>query len=585
MKDNLPIPPRWAEAFFDFYCAPRYREEIKGDLYELFDARCEEQTPRTAKVRFAWDVLRFFRWRYLRKSARLRKLIQPVMVKNYLKISWRTLRRQRLHTVINIGGLSLGLAACSLLFLYIRHHLSYDDWHTNKDRVYLASQWSYGGPDYDSDSTWWSAPAPDFGVNSMVSAALPETIKDQVPGVEAIALVGGQSGVVKVGRSVLRERFTVASPSLFDMLDVPLAEGSVLGFKDPGHILISEAKAEAWFGNRSAVGQTLEVTFQGETQTKEVVGVLAHTDQPTNFQLDIVLNPRSKPNYEQWSTNWNSLSVATYVMLAPGVQPETLTPAFDGIVDVHYDHMLDITRERAGLAENQRGFGFALVPLTEIHVIPFSVRYGNMQPRYLAFLALIGIAILLIAGINYISLTLARSAGRNLEVGVRKSLGARVSHIVTQFYVETLLVTVLALILATLISYLSLPLFNSILKSKFGWHDLFNRGMLVPLLAILGITVLLAGSYPASYFAKFRTAVVLKGRSLYNINSRFLRLLVGIQLVLKSSLLIGTYGLYRQMDYILNMDLGFEPANVVRVTNRQLPQGEATREVRVARLQ
>ena len=567
MSNRAPKPPRWAEAFFDFYCHPRYKEEIKGDLYELFEDRCAHDSVRLASLRFVWEVVRFFRWRYLRKSANLSPQLQQFMVRNYLKISLRTLKKQRLHAFINIGGLSLGLAACALILLYVRYEYSFDHFHEKADRLYVAQVQQIRGPEYQADTAWWSEAPEDLRIGTILPMPMANAMKEQVPGVARVAAYSGFDGMFTMGDQTRLEDFYFTTEDFLDMFSFPLLSGDPRVLHQPNQLVLTKSKAEAWFGNADPIGQEVLMNLWGEEVPMEVGAVIA--DPPGNSTLDFTLlvPMQQRPNYERMLTQWGAWQTELFVELEPGIDPASTKDAFRGIVKTHlYDDDPSL-REKAGLSEDQMAMTVGLLPILDIHVNPFNPHWSSTHPRYLVLLSVIAFVILLIASINYISLSLARSAGRNLEVGIRKSMGATVRGIVGQFYVETALVSVIALVLAVVLGILVLPGFSGLAQRDFSARQLLQPQMLLTLGGLLFLTTLVAGSYPAGYFARFRTAQVLKGRSIYNVRSGFLRGLVIVQFTLSSALLVGALGIYQQMDFILNKDLGFNADQVIRVTN------------------
>lgn len=579
----LPQPPRWAEAFLDFYCAPYYREEIKGDLYELFEERCETQSVRLARVRFVWEVLRFFRWRYLRKSASVHVLTQHMMVKNYLKISLRTLRKQRLHSFINIGSLAIGLTACILILLYVQYERSFDSFHEKSDRLYSVVHMGYNGPDWAMDSTWWSEKPDDVSVGTILPLPMGAALAQEVPGITNYSTYNEYRGIFQVGDKSTNEEFLFVDSAFLDMFSFPILRGNVAVLNQPKNIALTRSKAMQWFGTLDCLGEEVTVSYWGKDYTWEVAAVLE--DVPTNstLEFEVLANILNRTNYQQDIVDWDFWQVHFFVELEEGVSVESTSDGIKALIDNHFASDAEWHREQAGFTEGEEAFFIKLLPLTDLHVNTLKPRGDTTHPRYLVFLSIIALAILLIASINYISLSLARSAGRNLEVGIRKSMGATARSIIGQFYVETGLISTLSLVIGLALSITLLPSFSELFNIKLSKQDLWKPSMWGPILLLFGTTTLVAGSYPAGYFARFRTAMVLKGRSIYNVRSGFLRGLVTVQIALSSALLVGAIGIYQQMDFILTKDLGYDTDQVIRVRNYRV-RGQKNSDQRLERL-
>ncbi|MEL6538763.1 MAG: ABC transporter permease, partial [Bacteroidota bacterium] len=366
MKPNNP--PRWAEAFFDFYCTPRYREEIKGDLYELFDMRCEEKSPRTAKARFVWDVLRFCRWRYLRKFFDIPLMQQQLMVKNYLKVSVRTLKKQRLHSLINVGGLALGLAACVLILLYVQFERGYDRFHEKGDRLYLLSQWHFFGPDHHTDTTWLGERAPDHGLAVTLPLPISQAIKETVPGVEGAVATNVDEALFAWGTRKQQEEVMFVEEDFLSMFSFPVKYGSAEALSDPYQIAMTERKAREFFGNNPAVGQTLQVSIWNNQVDLTVGAVLEDPSGQSQLEFDFLVPMQHAPRYDFMSTYWEAKQSEVYVLLAPGASKASVAPALQNIQDLHFFEEEDYFRGLAGLDASQPAQGLQLIPISEVHV-------------------------------------------------------------------------------------------------------------------------------------------------------------------------------------------------------------------------
>ncbi|HAA15848.1 MAG TPA: hypothetical protein DCE41_30710 [Cytophagales bacterium] len=479
----------------------------------------------------------------------------------------RTLRKQRLHALINVGGLALGLAACVLILLYVQYERGYDSFHEKSDRLYLVSEWRFVGADHHTDSTWWGGLAPDH--KTMVTLPLPlsQAMKETIPGVEATVAINDGEVLFSWDTRKQREEVYYVQEDFLKMFSFSVTAGSSDALSDPYQIAITERKAREFFGAQTALGQTLQVASGGQTLDFTVGAVVENPPGQSRFDFDFLMHMQHVPGYGYKSTAWEAKNSETYVLLVPGVSSATVDKALQDLHTQHFSEEEEYMRELSGLDATQDAQGLQLVPLPEVHVNNFTPHYTSVHPRYLLLLTILAIAILLIASINYVSLSLARSAGRNLEVGVRKSMGATRASILGQFYTETTLITGVALLLSALLVTWLVPGFGRLMDQPLSLADIWQPQTLRLILGLLLVTVLLAGSYPALYFSRYRTVEVLKGRSIYNVRSGFLRSLVWVQLTLTAALVVGTWGTYQQISFLLNKDLGMDTEHVVRVTN------------------
>ncbi|MBC8153053.1 MAG: ABC transporter permease [Bacteroidetes bacterium] len=484
------------------------------------------------------------------------------MLRNYLKIAWRNLRKQRGLSFINISGLAVGLACCLLITLYVLDELSYDRYNTKADRIYrIHTDVKFGGNDRQS---------------AVSADPVGPTLKQDYPQVEQFVRLH-QRGTWLVKRaggaglpatnSLREENITFADSTLFDVFTLPLIAGdSKTALTSPNTVVISESAAKRHFGKQDPMGQTL--TFNND-QNFKVTGVIR--DMPVNSHFRSDFFPTMLSDGYQWG-QWLSSNHHTYIVLREGTDHRQFEKNFDAVIEKYVGpqamQFIGITMAQFRQAGNR--FKFSLMPLTDIHL--YSKQIHELAPngdiQYVYVFSVVALFILLIAGINFMNLATARSANRAKEVGVRKVLGSERQQLIGQFMTESVLMTVLAMVLALVIVAVSIPFFNGLTAKELSIQHLFSPYWLL-VLVLLPIAVgLLAGSYPAFFLSSFKPISVLKGRINVSFKGAGLRSgLVVFQFMMSVVLIVGTIIVYRQVTYIQNKNLGFRRDQVLTVND------------------
>ncbi|MFD1145231.1 ABC transporter permease [Larkinella insperata] len=477
------------------------------------------------------------------------------MLRNYIKIAIRNLRKQRGFTFINISGLAVGLACCLLITLYVVDELSFDRFHEKADRIYRIN----------ADIK--------FGGNDMHMAVSPDpigpTLLKDYPQVENFVRLHGRGTwlVKRAGQpNNLQERDIIfADSTLFDVFTLPLVAGNPKrALTEPNTIVISESAAKRHFGSQNPMGQSLVLD---NNLTCRITGIMR--DMPTNshFRTDFFVCMRSD-NY-QWG-NWLSNNHHTYIVLKEGVDPQSFSRNFEAVIQKYVGPQavafLGTTVEQFRQAGNR--INYWMIPLTDIHL--HSKQNIELAPnsdiQYVYVFSAVAVFILLIACINFMNLSTARSANRAKEVGVRKVLGSVQRQLIGQFMTESILMAVLALALALVIVALAVPFFNEISAKQLTVDSLFVPQFLPVLLTLPLMVGLLAGSYPAFFLSSFRPISVLKGKINLGLKSAGLRSgLVVFQFMMSVILIVGTLVVYRQINFIQTTKLGFKRDQVLTV--------------------
>lgn len=478
-----------------------------------------------------------------------------IMLKNYFTIALRTLRKHKFYSFINVLGLSVGVAVCLIIALFVINELSYDRHHEQANRIYrIKSELIFGGNHWNMVF----APAP-------MAAALSE----EIPEVEA-AVHFRQRGSYLVKRETenIKEPNVVwAGKDFFKIFTVPLLEGNLNSVLDePNTMAISERTAKKYFSGESALGQTL--TLDNLLSVK-ITGV--YEDMPTNshFHFDFILAVEGLEEAKR--TFWLSNNFQTYLLLREGADAKAAEEKTAQVILKHIEPQLSLVMGEGATMEKFTEGGnkveYTLQPLIDIHLK--SDLLGEFEPNfnitYVYLFIAIALFILIIACINFMNLSTARSANRAKEVGVRKVMGSFRSHLVRQFLIESVLLSIFSFLIAIGIAYLLLPLFNELagreLSIPFGSISFYGI-----LLAGAILTGLLAGTYPSLFLSAFKPVNVLKGQVSLGMKSGFIRSsLVVFQFAVSIILTIATIAVFSQLNYIQNKKIGFNKDQVIMI--------------------
>ena len=481
-----------------------------------------------------------------------------IMIKNYLKVAFRNLWKNRGFSAINIIGLSIGLATCLLIMLYVMDELSYDKFNEKADRIYRV----------DGDIM--------FGGNHFILAVCPEPmgpqLKNDYPQVEQYVRFRNYGGfLVKKGNENLQEdKVIYVDSTLFDVFTLQMIAGNPkTALKDPNCVVITEKIAKKYFNTTdNVVGRTLTIN---DTGNLKITGVIKNIPSQSHFNFDFFISING--SIQSWElNNWISNNENTYVVLKKGSEPKALESQLDAMAEKYIGPqataLLNIKMEDFKKSGNY--VHYSLTPLTSIHLYSDKVAElgANSSIQYVYIFSAIAIFILLIACVNFMNLSTARSSNRAKEVGVRKVLGSLKNNLIAQFLTESILISFIALILALLLAWTLLPYFNQIANKEIG-IGLFSKPWLLPSLIVLMLLVgLLAGSYPAFYLSSFKPIVVLKGKLAGGFKRSWLRSgLVVFQFWISIILIIGTIVIYNQINFIQNKKLGYNRDQVLVLQN------------------
>jgi len=466
------------------------------------------------------------------------------MFGNYLTSALRALKRDRLHAVLNIGGLSVALAATLLIVLYIQHELSYENFFTQPEKVYRA------------EITYLPPGQPPIAV-TLSPFLLMDALNADYPEQLTATQFREQPMVVTIGDTHVREAVAVAEDNLFDVLDFPVAYGDAArALKEPGRVILSVSKAEQLFGSANAIGRKMRI---GDSDF-EVAAIIRDLPANTDFEFDILVSSEARGfEVPEWrAESWNNVGVQTFLRMKGSVDAQAIAAQMPAFAARH------IPPDQGAPAL----FRFPIRALTDIHLTAGNGFFPNDRNR-IALGALSGTAVLLIliAGFNYVNLATARAMLRRSEVGLRKILGGSTRQLVTQFMGETVVTTVIAFLLAIGLAALFLPAFATVLN-----RDLSLSAALTPGYLAFGIGLFLfisfaAGAYPAIYLAASQpSALFQKQKAATGGHSLLRSLMVGAQFSLAVGLIVVAAVVFAQVNYLKTLDLGFDKAGVLVVS-------------------
>jgi putative ABC transport system permease protein len=478
------------------------------------------------------------------------------MILNYIKTAFRSLAKNKGFTFINVLGLALGLATCLLIVFYVFDELSYDRYNVKADRVFRLN--------YDIKFGGVQNP---YAITPPVAAA---ALKADFPEVEQVARFRNMGGnkVKKGAQNIHEDRMVYADNSILDIFTLPVITGDAThALTEPHTVVVTEDIAKKYFGKTDVVGQVF--TFNDSSLFK-ITAVIKNIPQQSHFHFDFIM---SMPTLAESKDNsWLYNNFNTYILLKPGFKYKDLAAKLPEFLRRHAEPQLQSTLRMnfAAFEKSGNSLRFTLTPLKDIHLK--SAMLDEFEPNgditYVYIFSAIAIFILLIACVNFMNLSTARSANRAREVGVRKVLGSPRKYLVAQFLTESILVTLVGAIIAVCAAWAFLPLFNQ-LSGKQLMVTPQILAWLVPALIIIIIVIgCLAGSYPALFLSGFKPINVLKGKLSAGFKGGALRsVLVVFQFAISIFLIIGTLVIYNQLKYIRNKDLGYNREHILIVKN------------------
>ncbi len=555
MKRNTSNPPKLALRFFRWYCRPKLLKYIEGDLFELYDERAEKNGKRNADIKFIIDVLFLFRPGIIRPAEGNQNLNRYDMYKSYFIIGWRNLLKNKGYSFINIGGLALGMAVAITIGLWVSDELSFNKYHTNYDRIaQVTKAGEYQG------RIWEGQKYLPYPLINELKDNYGATFKHVVP----ISGPGGWFGVLATPDKILSKTGMYIGEGAPEMFTWKMIHGTWKGLDDPHSIMISESNAKALYGNDDPIGKVIRVN---SAMDAKVSGV--YEDFPHNSEFYGIEFFQPWKFYEvdaSWITRqgWENHLLWVYAELQPNVTMEQAS------ANVQEAEMKAI-KNLAYMSEDMKSHPqITLLPMSDWHLFS-DFKDGQLQnsPVQLVwFIGLIGVFVLLLACINFMNLSTARSEKRAKEVGIRKSIGSVRNQLIGQFFSESFLVVLLAFVLAIVLVTSFLPSFNVLAAKQIQmpWQQVwFWLGCSAFLIA----TAIVSGSYPALYLSSFNPVKVLKGAFRAGRYSAIPRkTLVVIQFTVSVMLIVCTGVIYNQLMYVKDRAVGYDREGLVMIRKK-----------------
>ena len=461
------------------------------------------------------------------------------MIKNLITTAFRHILKNPGYSILNILGLSLGIASALFLIIYVSDEISYDSYHEKADRIYRVSS-KITEP--DDQFTWIVAQIP-FG---------PQVANDY-PEVESyVRFINMPRALYKYeDKEFNEEDFYYVDSTLFDIFTYKLVSGDVVSaLREPGKIILSETVATRYFGSSDPIGKTLTTG----NNTFEVTGVIEDVPLNSHFRFDALA---SRSNLPAQIGSWGNFGVFTYLLFPEGTDVSAFEKKMQGMYAAYMEPIfgsLNITIE------------YILEPIKRIHL--YSTNANEPVPTgsitYVYIFAIVALFLVLIAAMNYMNLSTARSARRAREVGLRKVVGSHRRLLVAQFLSESIIFTVISLIISIVLLVALMPKFNLLAGKSFDLHVVYHPVVLISLLAVILLVGIIGGSYPAFFLSRFSPVTVLKGEITQGTaGSLFRKILVVIQFTVSVIMIICTLVVFRQLNYLKTMDQGFDQENVV----------------------
>ncbi|HZY36339.1 MAG TPA: ABC transporter permease [Mucilaginibacter sp.] len=475
------------------------------------------------------------------------------MIKNYLKIAWRNLSRNKIFSVIKILGLSIGLAVCMLIFLYTKDEVSYDQFHQNKAQIFrITQQWQFGN----------NPPQSMGNTNAIVG----ESFAKEIPEIQQVARINGAGVTVKKNNNVFAETPLFVDDNFFGVFTFPLIEGNkTTALTDLHSVVLSEDMAKKYFGTADAVGKIMQLKLGDEFENFAVTAITENSPQNSTLKADMLLPLKY---YEKFNSNkgWFGGSLNTFLLLSPRANLKTVEGKMQKLFDINTKEMLAKAKQQQGTAVKIK---LGLQPLTAIHLSteagPDNGMADGSNPVYSYILTCIAVFVLVIACINFINLAIAQSLKRSKEIGIRKVVGGTRRQLIKQFLTESLLVSIIAFAVAIFLTLVILPFFNELANKKLSLSYLSDGYLYAGFFLLLIVTSFIAGFYPSLVLSAFKPVKVLYNKQKLGAKNNPTKGLVVLQFTLSVLLIIGTIAINSQLNFLLHTNPGYDSTNLVRM--------------------
>jgi putative ABC transport system permease protein len=538
---NNITPPLWPLKLLRFFVKKEYAEEIEGDMEEIFYDNIEQHSIRKAKRIYTWETLKLLRPALIKNLKAFQSFNQFNMFGNYFKTSSRSLMKNPTSSFINIFGLSMAVGICVLWYGFAQYVNDIDQFHEHKNEVYLVT---FFADREGKEQQFGTTPTP-----------LGEMLQQDYPQIKKICRINDRPVVIKYNDHVFHERIRYVEPEFLQLFTFPLKWGSANSLIDINSIVLSEEMSIKYFGEENPLGKSIKVIFS-ESNSKEfaVAGVAKKFPEANAIDFDFLIHfdnqKISNPAYN--TSDWSSYVNATLIQV-------------DNPTDIA---LIQQGMNKYKLLQNEKhseqaisNFGF--VSLAELYKKSMDIRDGICPPYYesnakaVIILGVITLFLLTLACFNYINIAIVTAAKRLKEIGVRKVIGATRSKVITQFLSENIFVTSFALIFGLAIGmFIFIPGFEQINGFSMDF-TLAHRNLWIFLVAVLFITGMISGLYPALYISKFEVVNILKGSSKFGKQNPLNKILLGFQLILACILITCAVMFTQNTDYVAKRYWGY----------------------------
>jgi putative ABC transport system permease protein len=579
MTNQKSFVRRLADTLIQRWVGRAYIEEFMGDLDEMYEDRLAAKNKFVAEVMYLVDAIHLF----FGFSSTEKKQNHSMVIGNMIKIGWRSAIRQKQFTILNLLGLTLGIATCLAIGLYVYEETTYDTFHTNADRIYRINQPMIWGD--------WNEQMPVIG------PGIAEAIRTDIPDFEEV------TRIMNVGEYLMKvtiddrstyfneSKYYVAEDNFFKVFSFPFLKGDPnKALKEANSMVITASTAKRYFGDTDPIGKMIEAKSPAGTHTLfTITGVLADIPTRSHLQFDMLGSLSSLSEFKDNRWTWIFTVFGTYGMVKEGTDVAALTnklqvlppkwagPTTQGVFNQTFEQFT-----------KGKPWTLYLQPLRDIYLAK-SPRFNQFgpagNPQFVMIFAAIGILVLVLSSINFMNLSTARSSNRAKEVGVRKVLGSEKNTLVRQFIVESVLFVAVATVAALILVQLSLSAFNTVAEKNLTLlvhlTNPYFFGILTAFILVVGLA---AGSYPALYLSAFKPAETLKGKLRAGFRGTGIRNgLVVFQFTVSIALIICTLFVQKQLTYTRTIDVGITKDHVLQIYNmHQLGEGA---DVLKARLQ
>ena len=473
------------------------------------------------------------------------------MIKNYLKIAWRNLIKDKPFTLINVIGLSVAFGVAILLSMAAFFDLGYNSFHANSDRIYQVYKTvqTPKGPEAGT-----SQPAPFAGA-----------LQTEVPGVEKITRFLEQEALTSYKEKDINLDAVWLDAEFFEMFSFPVLSGNKNNpLQDKNSVVVTEKTANSLFGSGEAVGQTITILIDGKEEPFTVSAVVGNNASQNSLEFEIAIPFENHAGYADDIKTWNSQYHYVYMQLALDVSARQFEKNTQSFVELHYNENIESLKRDGAIAKaNGKYLEIGLLPLKDVHFVSFRKGYAEVS-RTVPYLILgVAFIILFIACVNFINMSIAKSAQRLREIGMRKTLGAQKKQLFFHFWSESLFVFFISVAIGILLSILLIDEFKTIFRTDISFSTLTSPVVIIGFLAVVFLITIIVGGYPALLLSRLGTTQSLKGKLETSGSNRVRNVLMVAQFGIAILLISGTLVLWGQVDYMRNKDLGFNKEQVL----------------------